>query len=56
MILHRIADKIVFSILKRINVGFLEITTFSGEVLKFGDPNDKLKINFKIKNNITIEN
>jgi cyclopropane-fatty-acyl-phospholipid synthase len=49
MLLHSIADKIVFSILKRINVGFLEITTFSGEALKFGNPNDKLKINLKIK-------
>ena len=50
MLLYSIADKIVFSILKRINVGFLKITTFSGEVLKFGNPNDKFKINFKIKN------
>ena len=49
MIHHRIADKIVFSILKKINVGFLEITTFSGEVLKFGNPIDKLKTNLKIK-------
>ncbi len=49
MLLHSIADKIVFSILKRINVGFLEITTFSGEMLKFGNPNDKLKIYLKIK-------
>jgi len=49
MLLYSIADKIVFSILKRINVGFLKITTFSGEVLKFGNPNEKLKINFKIK-------
>ena len=50
MFLYSIADKVVFSILKRINVGFLEVTTFSGVVLKFGNPNDKLKINFKIKN------
>ena len=49
MLLYSIADKIVFSILKRINVGFLEITTFSGEVLKFGNPNDKLKANLKLK-------
>ena len=49
MLLHSIADKIVFSILKGINVGFLEITTFSGEKLKFGNPNEKLKINLKIK-------
>ena len=49
MLLYRIADKIVFNILKRINTGFLEITTFSGKVLKFGNPNDKLKANLKIK-------
>ena len=50
MLLYSVADKIVFSILKRINVGFLEITTFSGQVLKFGNPNDKLKASLKIKN------
>ena len=49
MLLYSIADKIVFSILKRTNVGFLEVTTFSGEVLKFGNPNDKLRANLKIK-------
>ena len=49
MLLYSIADKIVFSILKRINIGFLEVTTFSGEMLKFGNPNDKLKANLKIK-------
>ena len=49
MLLYSIADKIVFSILKRINVGFLEVTTFSGVVLKFGNPNDKLKVNLQIK-------
>ena len=50
MLLYNVADKIVFNILKRINVGFLEISTFSGEVLKFGNPNDKLTVNLKIKN------
>ncbi|MDA9653295.1 cyclopropane-fatty-acyl-phospholipid synthase family protein [Candidatus Pelagibacter sp.] len=49
MILYNLSDKIVFSILKRINYGFLEISTYSGEVLKFGNPNDKLKVNLKIK-------
>ena len=47
MILYTLADKIVFSILKNINYGFLEISTFSGEVLRFGNPNDKLKANLK---------
>ena len=50
MLIYSVADKIVFSILKRINIGFLEITTISGQVLKFGNPNDKLKASFKIKN------
>ena len=50
MLLYSVADKIVFSILKRINIGFLEITTISGQVLKFGNPNDKLKASLKIKN------
>ena len=49
MILYSLADKIVFSILKRINYGFLEISTLSGDLLKFGNPNDKLKANLKIK-------
>ena len=50
MLLYSVADKIVFSILKRINIGFLEITTISGQVLNFGNPNDKLKASLKIKN------
>ena len=49
MLLYSVADKIVFSILKRIDIGLLEITTFSGQVLKFGNPNDKLKASLKIK-------
>ena len=49
MILYNFADKIVFSILKKINYGFLEISTSTGEILKFGNPNDKLKVNLKIK-------
>jgi cyclopropane-fatty-acyl-phospholipid synthase len=49
MILYSLADKIVFRILKRIKYGFLEISTLSGEILKFGNPNDKLKTNLKIK-------
>jgi len=49
MILYSLADKIVFNILKRINYGFLEISTLSGELLKFGNPNDKLKANLVIK-------
>ena len=49
MILHRLADKIIFNILKRISVGYLEITSISGELLKFGNYEDKLKADLKIK-------
>jgi cyclopropane-fatty-acyl-phospholipid synthase len=49
MILHRIADKIIFNILKRISIGHLEITSISGELLKFGNYEDKLKADLKIK-------
>ena len=49
MILHRIADKIIFNILHKINVGYLEITSSSGELLKFGNYDDKLKADLNIK-------
>ena len=49
MILHRIADKIIFNILKRISVGYLEITSISGKLFKFGNYEDKLKADLKIK-------
>ena len=49
MILYRIADKIIFNILKKINVGYLEITSTTGELLRFGNYNDKLKADLKIK-------
>jgi len=48
MILYKIADKVVFNILKRISVGYLEITLITGELLKFGDHNDKLRADLKI--------
>ena len=50
MILHTIADKIVFSILNKVVYGYIEITTFSGQILKFGNPDQKLKATIKIKN------
>ena len=49
MILHKIADKIIFNILKRISVGYLEITSISGQLLKFGNNDDRLKADLKIK-------
>ena len=49
MILYRIADKVIFNILKKIKVGYLEITSTTGELLTFGNYNDKLKADLKIK-------
>ena len=49
MIIHSIADKIVFSALNSICFGFLQITTFNGNTLEFGNKNDKLKVKILIK-------
>ena len=49
MILNNIADKLVYKFLSKINYGYLELTTFDGEALKFGNPNDKLQANILIK-------
>ena len=49
MIIDRISDKIVFNVLKNIKYGFLEIMNFDGEVLKFGDINEELKVRIIIK-------
>ena len=49
MLIYRISDTIVFNALKSIKYGFLEITKIDGEILKFGNPNDNLKVTLKIK-------
>ena len=49
MNLHNLADKIVFKILQDIDFGYLEIINFDGVVMKFGNPEDSLKANIKIK-------
>ena len=41
MNLNKISDKIVFSNLKNIKYGYLEITKHNGELLKFGNPKDQ---------------
>ena len=46
--LYNFSDKIVFNILKDIKYGHLEITKYSGEILKFGNPSSSLKANLKI--------
>ena len=50
MNLYKISDKIVFNTLGNLKFGFLEITNYNGEVLRFGNPNDTLKANLIIKN------
>ena len=50
MNLFKISDKIVFNTLKNIKFGYLEITNYNGELLKFGNPRDPLKANLVIKN------
>ena len=51
---YSFTDKIVFKILQDIESGYLEITSFDGAIMKFGNPKDSLKAN--IKNNISFEN
>ena len=47
--LNKISDSIVFNTLKNIHYGYLEVTTFEGETLKFGNPEEKLKAKVFIK-------
>ena len=49
MFLNNAADKLVFKFLSKIKYGYLELTSFDGKILKFGDPNQKLKANILIK-------
>ena len=46
--LYSFTDKVVFKILKDIKYGYLEITKYSGEILKFGNPSSSLKAYLKI--------
>ena len=50
MNLFKISDKAVFNILKNIEFGYLEVINHNGELFKFGNPNNQLKANLKIKN------
>ena len=49
MLIYKISDLIVFKALKSIKYGFLEIKKTNGEVLKFGNPNETLKVFLEIK-------
>ena len=50
MFLYKATDKLVFNILKKIDYGYLEITTFDGKILSFGNLNENLKVKLKIQN------
>ena len=47
--LYNFSDQIVFKILRDIEHGYLEITKYNGELLKFGNPNSPLKSVLNIK-------
>ncbi len=47
--LYNFSDQIVFNILRDIEHGYLEITKYNGELLKFGNPDSSLKSVLKIK-------
>ena len=47
--INKISDSIVFNTLKNINYGYLEIKTFDGKILKFGNSQEKLRAKILIK-------
>ena len=49
MLIHKISDTIVFNALKNIKNGFLKITKINGEVLKFGNTTEDVKVSITIK-------
>ena len=49
MLIYKISDSIVFNALKNIRNGYLTITKINGELLKFGNPADDLKVSMTIK-------
>ena len=49
MNLYTLSDKIVFNILKDIEYGYLEIKTYQGRLVKFGNKDETLKASIKIK-------
>ena len=49
MLIYKVSDLIVFNTLKSIKNGFLEIIKVNGEILKFGNPYDDLKVSIIIK-------
>ena len=56
MLIYKLSDLIVFSLLKNIKHGYLEVIKMNGEGLKFGDPNESLKVSLEIKDESFIYN
>ena len=56
MLIYKLSDLIVFRLLKNIKHGHLEVIKMNGEVLKFGDPNEILKVSLEIKDESFIYN
>jgi len=56
MLIYKLSDLIVFSLLKKIKHGHLEVIKMNGEVIKFGDPNEILKVSLEIKDESFIYN
>ncbi|MDC0618054.1 cyclopropane-fatty-acyl-phospholipid synthase family protein [Candidatus Pelagibacter sp.] len=56
MLIYKLSDLIVFSLLKSIKHGHLEVIKMNGEVVKFGDPNEILKVSLEIKDESFIYN
>ena len=50
MLIYKISDAFVFNTLKNIKYGFLEIKKTNGEILKFGNLKDNIKVSIEIKN------
>ena len=49
MLLYKLSDKVVFNTLSGIKVGYLEITSYQGEIFRLGNPKDNLKAKLIIK-------
>ena len=49
MPVNKLSDKLVFNILAGIKIGYLEIMNCQGDFFKFGNPQDNLKAQLKIK-------
>ena len=49
MILNQASDKIVYSLLDKINYGHLALETYDKKKINFGDPDSKLKASIRIK-------